>query len=159
MDLATYINFTEFTTLHESTAIRNAASEPNSFPWHKPDLSATRFKEPYHLKEVLLDLASVRLAGHADTVAFTHHMDGYRNSIYGSGLGHKDTILLNTEYALLRSSHNFKLTGCPVSSALRRERHYHPNKTWVPAPGDPSAHAPFLELEPCRCDRSFSAMC
>jgi hypothetical protein len=86
-------------------------------------------------------------------------MDGYRNSIFGSGLGHEEAVLLNTEYALLRSSHTFKSKGCPASSAWRRERRYHPNETWPWSPADPSAHSPVLELEPCACNFSFSLMC
>jgi hypothetical protein len=157
--LAYFINFTDFTSLHELPARQNAASPPGSFPMYKPDTKGTKYRRPEFLKQVMLDVASVRLAGLVDTVAFTHHMDGLRDTKFGSGLGHNGTVLLNTEYAVLRSSHTFKVAGCPVSSALRRERQYHPNRTWVPAPEDESAYSPFLELEPCRCDLSFSAMC
>jgi hypothetical protein len=159
LDLASFVNFTEFTVLHGNLARLNAASPPNSFPSGKPNVTSTRFERPERLKQELLEVASVRLANKVDTIAFIHHMDGFRDTIYGSGLGHKGVVLLNTEYALLRSSHTFKLEGCPVSSALRRERTYHPNETWAPSPEDPSERSPFLELEPCKCDLSFSAMC
>lgn len=159
LDLANFVNFTEFTLLHASVARWNAASPPGSFLYRKPDVTSTRFERPELLKEALLEAASARLSKTVDTIAFVHHMDGFRDTIYGSGLGHEGTILLNTEYALLSSSHTFKLAGCPVSSSLRRERKYHPNQTWAPSVGDPSQRSPFLELEPCKCDLSFSAMC
>jgi hypothetical protein len=159
IDLANFVNFTEFVELHADTALRNAASPPGSFPKGKPNVSSTRFRYPYHLKEVLMDVASVMLARSVDVIAFAHHMDGYRDTIYGSGLGHNGTVLLNTEYVVLDSSHSFKYAGCPVSSAMRREKKYHPNQTWTSSPEESSARSPFLELEPCQCDLSFSAIC
>jgi hypothetical protein len=159
LDLAYFVNFTDFTQLHEQLARQNAASPPNSFPLEKPDVTGTKYRRPEFLKQVLLDIASVRLAEVADVVAFTHHMDGLRDTKFGSGLGHNGTVLLNTEYAVLRSSHIFKIAGCPVSTALRREKVYHPSATWVPSPEYESKRSPFLELEPCPCHLSFSALC
>jgi hypothetical protein len=87
-------------------------------------------------------------------------MDGLRDTKFGSGGWHKGKVMLNTEYAVLRSSHKFKLQGCPVSSALRREERYHPNRTWPASVGETDPSVPLeLQLQPCRCDLTFSAVC
>lgn len=159
LDLAIYINFTDYMTLYADVLVQNALSEGGSYPPIFPDLRHL-YQHPGFLKTALLEAATRQLRDQVDTIVFSHHMDGLRDTKFGSGYWHKGKVMLNTEYAVLRTSHYFKLQGCPVSSVLRRERRYHPNQTWAAKPGEPALNETLeLDLLPCPCDPSFSVLC
>jgi hypothetical protein len=68
LDLAIYVNFTDYINLHADVQAANAASKGGSFPRLIPDLRHT-YKLTGNLKTALLEAAERRLSGRVDRQA------------------------------------------------------------------------------------------